>query len=333
MGRRPQCTLRNPFALVAGLVLLAAAPACDDADLAANLGLLERGNLFVAQAVPLKGERRVLIFDGAHAREHRERILVFNAADVAADLTEVDGRAPNELEKLLFVKNARAHLQYRDLALDGVERVLANYRVRRQDDSQPVAGRATFHLTFRHRSGGASVDVWGDRDTGVALRVVRTNPEGVTTYLMEYVAIEYGPIRRTPGDPPTLPRRPVAAAPSASFEALSFPNAEETLDFDGLVHAERQFSEILVDGRVYQGCVDRFTDGLQHLFVVQGDPGHDFWIVEPPRTEAELSTFYSASLASLNVVWTRKEGRSLAAYGPFSAEGLATLLERYERPR
>jgi hypothetical protein len=208
--------------------------------------------------------------------------------------------------------------------------VLDNYEIELVPGLETVAGRSAFRLALRRRGDSlARIDVWGDDATGVALKVERRGATGSIQYQMVYEQIELGDLTRQPGDPERLPSPPKVEASGALFPALE---AAEGLGdaLDGFVQADREFSELTIGGQRFQGCVDRFTDGLQHLFVVQGNPAHDFWVAPPPAAPRLQTTIYSSRLANMNVLWTRKHGRSFAAYGPYAEHTLAAVLQSYQ---
>lgn len=310
--------------------MLTALPSCEDRELVRRLEQLERGGLFASAPVARRGVYRVEMVEKGALTTHREEIVAFANRDLGVRLKDVNGLPPTDPERLVFVKDARRSLRFRDLYVDGVDRVLDNYQIELEPGLETVAGRPAFHLALHRRGDSlARIDVWGDDATGVALRVERRGSSGNVQYQMVYEQIEIGDLTRQAGDPERLPSPPKVEKPRELFPALE---AAEGLGdaLDGFVWADREFSELTIGGQRFQGCVDRFTDGLQHLFVVQGNPDHDFWVTPPPAAPRLQTTIYASRLANMNVLWTRKHGRSFAAYGPYPEQTLAAVLQSYQ---
>jgi hypothetical protein len=207
---------------------------------------------------------------------------------------------------------------------------MRNYDVERLPDNEVVAGRATFHIRFHHKKSlGLTVDLFADGETGLILQLTRTAPTGDLLYRMKFERVELSGIVRDANDPPRAPEPPrrvsEGAAPFAPLEASVLPAGFELSD--------HFFSEVVVGSKTIRAHVDRFSDGLQHLFVVQGGPGDDLWIVPPASAPAGQPTFYTATLGAISIVWGRAEDRTLAGYGPFSDTALAALIAGYSFSR
>jgi hypothetical protein len=305
---------------------------CGDDQLKQYLHLLDKAAVLRTSRPGHRGLRTVQVRYDGHLRTQQEEIVDIAPDDLGARLVEVDGHAPSEAEQLVFIKDARNIFKYRDLSVDGVQRVTGNYNISTVNAGDSVAGRAAFHLRLdRRRNRGAAIDVWGDRESGVVLKVTRTSADGELLYSMAYDRIEIGGIERVEKDPPRLATPPAASKSSQG----TFVPFDPTALPDGFTRSsDRRFAELQAGGQRFEGCVDVFTDGIQHLFVVQGNPEHDFWVAgQPGAARPPESTFLTASIASMNIVWVRREGRTLAAYGSFSEQLLGGILNRYHAPR
>ena len=319
--------MRPTIALALALAAVSLGSGCNDSQIVTELTKVARASGTQAY----RGVRIVELFTGKSSESHREQVLDLGGDDVGARLLDVGGAPASDVQQVLFAKDARLLLRYRDLALDDVDRVIRNYVVERIAGSEKIADRGTFQIRFHHKkTAGLTVDLFADVETGLILQLIRTAPTGEMLYRMRFERVEIGGVARDANDPPRAPEPPrrVRDTEPAPFQPL-----EASVVPAGFERSDHFFGEVLVGAKAVRAHVDRFSDGLQHLFVVQGGPGDELWVLPPSSAPAGQPTFYTATLGAISIVWGRAEDRTLAGYGPFSDTALAALIAGYSFSR
>ncbi|MBL8695029.1 MAG: hypothetical protein JNJ88_13120 [Planctomycetes bacterium] len=303
-------------------------PGCGDAEVTRAVSALARAAAVSGPRQAHRGERTIESrIDGALVR-HKERVFDDGAGDLGIESADESGRPLEGVQALEFLRAARFQHKYRDLSIDSVDRVLANYKTSIIPENLQISGRSTIHLRFEPRHAGAlAIDVWSDRTSGLPLRVERHDGAGAVVASMEYTSVEVGPVRRVAGDPPTLPSAgsstPVAVASFAS--PLSHGSAWTP---EGFALAESKWLTLRIDGQDEHIWLDRYSDGLEHLIVLQADATSGHW--EMPSAGSGATTLSVVRVGTVSVVMTEREGIALTALGRASRESLGGLLVGYE---
>lgn len=323
-SRRLAIPRSAPFAAAA--LVLSLASGCGESELARSLTLVQSASPQSPTRPAHRGLRAVESKLDGTVRVHTEQIFDDGIDDLGAKLVKVGDAPASDAQQLWFVKDARALFSYRDLALDGVDRVLRNYAIEKLPDTTPVAGRPTVHFLFKSRhDAGLVLDVRCDQASGLTLELERKTLAGLRLYRLVYESVEIGAITRVESDPPTLPYPPKtidAAHPPFSPLSTSWAPA-------GYELASHSFGELKASGETYSACVDRFTDGLEHFFVVQGSPSKGLWVSPPAAMPDGQLRFFTSSMGAITIVWGEPSGRSFAAYGALGDKVLAEAIARY----
>lgn len=311
--------------LLAG-ICLAAPVACDDKATQDAVRLLGDASVAHGNGPRHRGERRVEFWDAGRHHVHVERIFAGHGDDLGIDLLSVNGAAPSPVSRLLFVGQARYLHRFRDLAVDDADLALANYAATIVSTDESVAGRPAIHLRFAPRHGVTGArEAWVDQQSGLALRIVRHGADGEKTFQLEYLTVEVGPVSRIGSDPATLPAAPRRLEAGAS--ALEFTPLAPGWIPKGFRLAE---TDVVMAGNAAAHTAarrDRFTDGLEHILVIQGDAKSGLWgaaqieteVAGPPNT-----TIGSFRVGAVSVVVGARRDCVISALGRI--EG--TLLDR-----
>lgn len=331
-----QTNVRLGRALVGSLlVFVAGLAACTDATVEAAVTKVANACAVSTARPSHRGLRRIEVADSnGNIKIHREQVFDDGAFDIGVDSTSVRNHDDPTPEELLAKLQGRFTYKYRDLAIDQVGALLQNYNVSVSDSVDSVAGRAVKKLTFSPRSGVAlayKTIVLADETTGFPLSVAKIDDNGQTIYQMIYETVEISNVQRTSEDPRTLPDAPTK---QQNANAVGIEPLVATALPAGFRLSESSVASIELGARRAYYFVDRYTDGLQHLFVTQGDPKNVF-IGEVPFVDSAqgMPTFAFTNVGAVSVVWGKRYGRGLASFGPYGKTTLGQVLAGYEPRR
>jgi hypothetical protein len=303
--------------------------ACQDSDAVAAAQLVANACPIAVSRPAHRGSRVVETRTPDAVKRHREHIYDNGRSDIGVSIEAVPGYGEiTEVDKLLFVLHGRLTYSYRDVAIESVAALLANYDLSLSIDSVIVAGRVTHRLDFNPKApSGLHMAVRFDIVSGLALEVVRFDAANQPVYVMQYESVELDPGSRVRTDPPTLPDPPQKLTLTdlpAGTVVLSPGSTPE-----GFSQSERFATAIAPNGHTQYYVVDRFSDGLQQMFVVQGDGS--LLLNSPPAADVTGGppTFTTTQVGTVQVVWGRHEGQSVAAFGPFDRQILGELILTY----
>ncbi|MFN0206276.1 MAG: hypothetical protein ACKVS6_08170 [Planctomycetota bacterium] len=305
--------------------------ACRDSGALAAVELVKKAAPTSAERPSYRGVRMVETISGDRVSRHRENVFDNGGRDIGLSLVkDPNNTSHTQIQELLFVIHGRFSYQFRDISIGQTEWVAANYLIYLSEDHAMVAGRPTAKLEFvpKHHN-AVRVEVRFDEETGLALEVVRFDATNRVNYRMRYDQIEIGNVTRSRNDPPTLPD------PPNKLQLSDVPPGTTILSGQsipaGFVLSERTVTSAQLDTHAKLFVVDRYSDGLQNLFVTQGEFSAMF--NNPPAVDSGGGepVFSVTNLGAINVVWGRREEKSLAAFGPFDRSLLAEVIMGYSR--
>lgn len=310
------------------LVLL---QSCHDNNALAAVGFVKKAAPSSIERPSHRGVRTVETFSNGRTNRHTERVFDNGGRDIALALVDDPGNTPySQIQKLLFVVHGRFSYQFRDISIDQTELVAENYLINLSEDHALVAEHPTSKLEFipKHHT-AVRIEMRFDEATGLPLEVIRFDETNHISYRMQYSQVEVGNVSRSRNDPPTLPD------PPSKLQLSDVPAGTPILDGEsmpaGFVLSERSVTSAQLNTHASIFIVDRYSDGLQNLFVTQGELSEMY--NNPPAVDsAEGAPVFSvANLGAINVVWGRREEKALAAFGPFDRSLLAEVMMGYSR--
>lgn len=317
-----------PFGAIAILLI----GGCDSGDVVAGVNALANSCALSDSRPSHRGIRVVETIDNENSSLQREVVFDNGSMDIGVRVDSVRGRQFSELDQIMFSVHGRFIYKYRDAAVDQPVTLLENYHVTLETDHALVAGHPTVKFTFAPRASSGittfKTEIRADETTLLPLSVTRFDESDRIIYKMVYESVEIG-VERIASDPPTLPDPPERERMGSEIDAVSL-NATNVPA--GFRQSDRVVARITVLNRVALFVVDRFTDGLQHLFVSQGDPDKTFESNIPVHDPATGVGVYTATeMGFVRVVWGMREGRALAAFGPYGASTLADMIAGYRK--
>ncbi len=312
------------------------APGCSDSETEQALLALARATSIGSGRQSYRGVREVWYLENGTLQRHVEAVFDDGGEDVGLDLLDDGSGAPSPTARLMFLLEGRFLHTFRDLALGDVALLLENYRVRLVPGEETILGHPALHLEFTKRaSGQKAVEVWSDRVSGLPLRVDRFGELGDLVFRMEYRSIEIGAVARTPEDPSSLPQAPPehdrsAASPETGEAALAI--LAPTWIPAGFRPAAWRDVEIDLGTSKTVARWSRFTDGLEHVFVIQGDAMSGAWDLPAATSSLDREiVLASYQLGAVNVVAATKDVHAIVAFGRVSANDLGGMVAGYLR--
>ncbi|MBI3819249.1 MAG: hypothetical protein HY286_11195 [Planctomycetes bacterium] len=323
--------------LIGSLLLLSAVPACTDSTVRESLQKLTAACPISNARPGIRGLRTVSVATDKGSKVTHEQVFDDGGFDIGLKtIASRDSNAgdsavlSNPGADLIATLHGRMTYKYRDLAIDQLSVLDRNYNVSVVQDGDIIAGHPTIQFTFIPRqsfSYAYKTVVNADSTSGVPLQVKKLDLADQVIYQMTYDSIEIGNLQRTPSDPRTLPDPPQKVnLPTEAPTPLATTGLTGGFEF-----VEQSATSIDMGDHVAYYVVDRFTDGLQHLFVTQGNP-KDTFIGDSPFLDATDAApiFAYTNLGAVTVVWGQRHGRALASFGPFDQTALAGVLSSYE---
>lgn len=281
-----------------------------------------------------RGVRNVqVVLDGTSQFIH-ERVFDDGAQDIGVEILDRRTATGMTPEDLLAALHGRFTYQFRDIAIDQIGALFENYDVALDPAPGLVAGHPTLALTFTGKTNatnGQKTIVQSDAASGLPLQVTRLNSLDQLVYQMTFESVEIGNVVRTAEDPRTLPDAPPQQRSSNGQRSDSlgeFLVASDVLD--GFVLTDQSLSSVSIGGQGSTYAVDRYTDGLQHLFVTQGDPEFTYSGETPFVNTNESEPAYAVTnMGPVTIVWGQRHGRALASFGPYDQTTLARVISKY----
>jgi hypothetical protein len=263
--------------------------------------------------VAIQGDRLHTVETPIGLQTAEDRITTDGAGGIDLVLLAWNGLSEDDFAAMGQAAQWDAHLveyhnrrrfttRFRDFAIADPDDAARNYEIQLDPNPQSFLNRSAARAVFVNRHSGRSYEILFDLQTSVVLVVVERDASGVEVSKTEYLSFAIVP------DPAPILDTPLQKVPAPEgFAPMLLPL--------GYRHAEAWG---LPDPPGEDLRVDRYTDGIDHLFVVQR-PG-------PQRSVAAPVEVRNVLLGAVRIVEADAVGKTFSVIGRLPVDDLLPVL-------